>query len=495
MSAANLISLRRRPPLRGGAGRLPSTSARLLVAMADPANVLAVDDIALMTGSRSAPRSPRARTSQTLITRLNRLDDVVAGGGRRGRRGGRRASSSTCASPPTTRRSSSSSTRSSPRRSSWAPRTSTSSPRHGEMRVRFRVDGVLSSSPPPFPRRMVHGVVSRIKIMADLDISERRVPQDGRVGLTIDGRHVDLRVVTLPSVHGESLVMRILDKESRRPRPRQARDARRGGQALPQGLQAGLRRRARHRADRLGQVDLALRRAAASSTRPRRTSSPSRTRSSTSSTGITQVQVNTKAGLTFATGLRSMMRADPDIIMVGEIRDRETAQIAIEAALTGHLVLSTLHTNDAPTRDHAPDRDGHRALPGRQRRRLRRRPAARPHALLALQEAHDPLRRRSCGSTASRRQSTSRPTSPRAARAAAARGYKGRIGLYEVMTITEEIRALDGVERASADAMRRGRVQRRHAPPARRRPGEGPDRAGRRSPRSHASREPALIRR
>ena len=126
-----------------------------------------------------------------------------------------------------------------------------------------------------------------------------------------------------------------------------------------------------------------------SSTSPRRTSSRSRTRSSTRSTGITQIQVNAKAGLTFATGLRSMMRADPDVMMVGEIRDRETAQIAIEAALTGHLVLSTLHTNDAAACDHAPDRDGDRALPGRLGARLRRRPAARADAVPALQAPYD----------------------------------------------------------------------------------------------------------
>ena len=260
--------------------------------------------------------------------------------------------------------------------------------------------------------------------MSDLDIAERRVPQDGRVGLTIDGHQVDLRVVTLPSVHGEGVVMRILDKGN------VVLDLDRlgHGRARAQPLRArdppGLRRRARHRPDRLGQVDDALRGAGRRSTRPRRTSSRSRTRSSTRSPASRRCRSTRRPGCTFATGLRSMMRADPDVIMVGEIRDRETAQIAIEAALTGHLVLSTLHTNDAPDDDHAPHRDGHRAVPRLQRDRLRRRPAPRAPALPALQAPHDHPRRTCCARTASARRSTSRPTSPSAAPAAAARATR-----------------------------------------------------------------------
>jgi type IV pilus assembly protein PilB len=215
------------------------------------------------------------------------------------------------------------------------------------MRVRMRVDGVLTEAT-TVPKRMVGGVVSRIKIMSDLDISERRIPQDGRVGLTVEGRHVDVRVVTIPSVHGEGVVLRILDKE---------------------GVSFAL--------DKLGMQDLERERFTTAFHRPHGavlTTGPTGSGKSTSLyaaltelntpekniitiedpveyqlDGITQVQVNPKAGLSFATGLRSMMRADPDIIMVGEIRDGETAQIAVESALTGHLVLSTLHTNDAPT--------------------------------------------------------------------------------------------------------------------------------------------------
>ena len=138
--------------------------------------------------------------------------------------------------------------------------------------------------------------------------------------------------------------------------------------------------------------------------------------------GITQMQVNPRAGLTFANGLRAMMRADPDVIMVGEIRDRETAQIAVESALTGHLVLSTLHTNDAPTRDHPPHRDGHRAVP----RRLARSTASSPSASRATLCKHCKKRDDRSPPDVLREQrlqlatSTSRPTSPAAAAAAAA---------------------------------------------------------------------------
>ena len=183
--------------------------------------------------------------------------------------------------------------------------------------------------------------------MADLDIAERRAPQDGRIGLTVDGRFIDIRVSTLPVMRGESVVMRILDKERlvmdldrlgmQEPRPRAARaldhpDPRRG---------------AGHRADRCRQDDDPVRGADEINT-PDKTLIAIEDPVEYELDGIKQVQVNPKAGLTFASGLRSMIRSDPDVLMVGEIRDRETAQIAIESALTGHLVLSTLHTSDAP---------------------------------------------------------------------------------------------------------------------------------------------------
>jgi type IV pilus assembly protein PilB len=216
-----------------------------------------------------------------------------------------------------------------------------------EMRVRIRVDGVLEEVA-RIPGRMVPGVVSRIKIMCELDISERRLPQDGRVGLNVDGKQIDIRVVTLPTVHGESVVMRILDRSN---------------------VLIDI--------PKLGLDDFSLGRLAAATGHAHGSvlvTGPTGSGKSTTLyavlnslntpdknivtiedpveyqlNGVTQVAVNARSGLTFATGLRAMMRADPDIIMVGEIRDRETAQISIEAALTGHLLLSTLHTNNAPS--------------------------------------------------------------------------------------------------------------------------------------------------
>jgi type IV pilus assembly protein PilB len=216
-----------------------------------------------------------------------------------------------------------------------------------EMRVRIRVDGVLEEIA-KIPARMVPGVVSRIKIMCELDISERRLPQDGRVGLNVDGKQIDIRVVTLPTVHGESVVMRILDRSN----------------VLIEIPKLGLDDFS------LGRLQAATGHAHGSVLVTGPTGSGKSTTlyavlNSLNTTdknivtiedpveyqldGVTQVAVNPRSGLTFATGLRAMMRADPDIIMVGEIRDRETAQISIEAALTGHLLLSTLHTNDAPS--------------------------------------------------------------------------------------------------------------------------------------------------
>ena len=194
---------------------------------------------------------------------------------------------------------------------------------------------------------MQSGVLSRLKIMADLDIAERRVPQDGRIGLMVGGKPIDMRVASLPTVYGEKIVIRLLDRSN-----------------------------VMLRLEDLGFADKALARYRKSFTKPYGAilvTGPTGSGKSTTLyatlnilnspekniitvedpveyrlAGINQVQTNPKAGLTFAAGLKSILRCDPDIIMIGEIRDRETAQIAVESALTGHLVLSTLHTNDAP---------------------------------------------------------------------------------------------------------------------------------------------------
>ncbi|MCC7195296.1 MAG: type II secretion system ATPase GspE [Gemmatimonadaceae bacterium] len=216
-----------------------------------------------------------------------------------------------------------------------------------ELRVRYRVDGVLQPAPSP-PPHLAAAIISRIKIMAELDIAERRVPQDGRIRLRLQDRQVDVRVSTVPTLRGESVVLRLLDKE-------------RGRISLTE----------------LGMADDTLEQFREVIARPHGiVLSTGPTGSGKSTTlyasvemlktgrekiltvedpveyelaGVPQVPVNEKAGVTFANTLRAMLRQDPDIILVGEIRDGETAQIATQAALTGHLVLSTLHTNDAPT--------------------------------------------------------------------------------------------------------------------------------------------------
>jgi type IV pilus assembly protein PilB len=219
-------------------------------------------------------------------------------------------------------------------------------PRGGDMRVRFRVDGVVSDST-TVPRHLISGLVSRVKIMAELDIATKRMPQDGRIGLSVDGNYVDLRVATLPVVRGEAVVMRILDsrqivmdldglgmEDDDRKQFETAIGASHGailvtgptGSGKTTTLYGGL-------------TELNT---------PDRTVVTVEDPVEYELEGIKQVQVNPKTGLTFATGLRAMLRADPDVVMVGEIRDTETAKIAVESALTGHLVLTTLHANDAP---------------------------------------------------------------------------------------------------------------------------------------------------
>jgi type IV pilus assembly protein PilB len=219
-------------------------------------------------------------------------------------------------------------------------------PSASNMRVRFRVDGVVFDST-TVPRHLVSGLVSRIKIMAELDISEKRLPQDGRIGLSVDGHYVDLRVATLPVVRGESVVMRILDKT----------------QVVVEldrlGMDAPVRERFRHAIRGTHGAVLVTGPTGSGKTTTlyaamNEVNSPEKTLITVEDPveyeldGVKQVQVHPKGGLTFASGLRSLVRADPDVIMVGEVRDAETAALAIESALTGHLVLTTLHTNDAP---------------------------------------------------------------------------------------------------------------------------------------------------
>ncbi len=213
------------------------------------------------------------------------------------------------------------------------------------VQIRFRIDGVLREILRP-PRQVAPLLISRLKVMARLDIAEKRVPQDGRIAVRLGGRTVDLRVSTLPSSHGERVVLRLLDKNSVRldldalgidPILRTALDRlihRPHGIILVTGPTGS---------GKSTTLYAALRRINAAELNIMTVEDPIEYELE----GINQTQVNNKVGMTFSKGLRAILRQDPDVVLVGEIRDEETAQIAVQASLTGHLVLSTLHTNSA----------------------------------------------------------------------------------------------------------------------------------------------------
>jgi len=424
-------------------------SGALIVAMADPSNVLALDDLKLMTGHNIRPAVATGEDVANLIGRMSRLDNAMAAAIEED-------AESEELSPVTEIRESATDAPVIKLVNSIIAQAVEQGasdlhfePDGRDMRVRFRVDGVLSETT-TIPRRMIAGVTSRVKIMGDLDISEKRLPQDGRVGLKVEDRSIDIRIVTLPSVHGEGIVMRVLDK----------------GQSMLS-------------LDSLGVLGDSRTRFEAGFRKPHGAvlvtgptgSGKSTTLYSALSTinsiekniitiedpveyqlpGINQIQVHNKSGLTFASGLRSMLRADPDVIMVGEIRDAETARIAVESALTGHLVLSTLHTNDAAS---AVTRLTEMGIE----------PFLTASAVDTVVAQR--LARVLCGHC--KRPATLTPESLRAGgfesdadihafeptgcTRCKGSGYRGRLGLYEVMTMTDAIRTLC-IERASAEAI------------------------------------------
>jgi type IV pilus assembly protein PilB len=327
-------------------------------------------------------------------------------------------------------------------------------PTERDLRVRYRIDGVLKDAHHS-PKNIQNGVVSRLKIMADMNIAERRVPQDGRLSINHQGRRIDLRVATLPTVWGEKVVARILDNSNTQMALQdlgfsdgnfkrfEESYSKPYGMILATGptgsgksttLYATLNQLNRPDVNVITVEDPVEYRLA----------------------GINQVQVNTKAGLTFASALRSILRSDPDIVLIGEIRDHETAQIAVEAALTGHLVLSTLHTNDAPSAVTRLVEMGIEpflvgsALDVVVAQRLCRQLCERcktsyqpePHELQRVGypwSEGDPL------------PVLYRPTG---CSACSQTGYRGRLALHEVMSVSEEISRLT-VERASTDEIAR----------------------------------------
>jgi type IV pilus assembly protein PilB len=318
-----------------------------------------------------------------------------------------------------------------------------------EVRVRYRIDGVLHEMQRA-PKQIQNGVISRLKIMSDIDIAERRKPQDGRLSVIHGGRKVDLRVATLPTVWGEKVVMRILDNSSSSMNLNDLGllqrnfDVYKKSYTKPYGMILVTGPTGSGKSTTLYTT---LNTVARPEINVITVEDPVEYRMA----GINQVQVNPKAGLTFASALRSIRRSDPDVVLLGEIRDHETAQIAIEASLTGHLVLSTLHTNDAPSAitrltemDIEPFLVGS-ALDSVVAQRLARRLCDRckqPYTPVATEMAalgffidpeqpvpvlHQPIGCSVCSNT----------------------GYRGRIAIHEIMAVSEEIERL-AVRRASS---------------------------------------------
>jgi type IV pilus assembly protein PilB len=314
-------------------------------------------------------------------------------------------------------------------------------PQQKGVRIRYRIDGVLHEQM-KIPQYVLNPLISRIKIMSEMNIAERRIPQDGRIKLTMQGKEYDMRVNTCPSMYGEKVVMRVLDKSS---------------------VMLGLDKIGLYPETEAQLLDIASQPNGmlyiAGPTGSGKTTTlysllniVSTIEKNVSTVedpveyqlgGITQVQVNRKAGLTFATALRAFLRQDPDIIMVGEIRDLETAEIAVQASLTGHFVLSTIHTNDAPS---VPTRLADMgvepflisaSLTGSLAQRLTRRICANckeeysPQREILLRFGFDPLKNPDQKFYRGRGCDTCKQT-----------GFKGRMGIYELMRINEEIAEL-----------------------------------------------------
>jgi type II secretory ATPase GspE/PulE/Tfp pilus assembly ATPase PilB-like protein len=318
------------------------------------------------------------------------------------------------------------------------------------MRVRYRLDGVLTDVSRP-PKQYSQALVSRVKIMAGLDVAERRVPQDGRIRLTLAERSVDLRVSTLPTLHGESVVLRILDHGAA------ARDLTDLG--MPHAVQERFERLVSRSSGivlvtgptgsgKTTTLYAALARVNSPGVKVVTVEDPVEYQME----GVTQIPVNRKAGVGFASALRSILRHDPDVIMVGEMRDRETAEIAIQAALTGHRVFSTLHTNDAVA--------GITRLVDM---------GIEPYLVAATVSGivAQRLVRLRCGACGNRASGIGNRSPELEAHSIDSRfpipdsrcprcsgtGYSKRTGIYELFTVDEEIRRLVA-ERATLDALR-----------------------------------------
>ena len=420
----------------------------ILVATSNPANVLGIDDIAMTTGYKAQLAVAAPEDIEAVISQLSSLEESVQEVDEETHDGNVGAPiielRASAEEAPVVKLVHSVIADAVARGASDIH----FDPRDGDMRVRFRIDGVVVDSA-TVPRRLALGLVSRIKIMAELDIAERRAPQDGRVGLRVDEHHVDIRVATLPLVRGESVVMRILDTQ------RVVTDL----DLL--GMEAADRGLLEHSIKRLRGAVLVTGPTGAGKTTTlyaalSEINTPDRTLITIEDPveyeleGVKQMQVNAAAGVTFVRGLRSMVRNDPDVLMVGEIRDRETAQTAIESALTGHLVLSTLHTNDAPM---APVRLIDMGIEPFLVATALECVVAQRLARRLCEDCRRPIKitaeaLRSNGFEQAR--GAINAYEPEGCMRCGGIGFRGRVGLYEVMVISSELRSLM-LRRASGD--------------------------------------------
>ena len=428
----------------------------LQVAMVDPTNVFAIDDLRMMTGYDIKPAIATAEDIFNQISKVHRLGDTVDEEDLNGETEEETEAQATADIRDV---------------ASEAPiiklvngvisqgvddRASDIhfEPQEKELAIRYRVDGVLHEVM-SVPKRMQAGVLSRLKVMADIDIAERRIPQDGRIGLSVGGKPIDIRVASMPTVYGEKIVLRLLDKSS----------------VLLNLSDLGFSEVALKRYEGAfrkpyGAILVTGPTGSGKSTTLYATLNVLNSREKNIITvedpvedrlgGINQTQINPKAGLTFASGLRAILRSDPDIVMVGEIRDKETAQIAIESALTGHLVLSTLHTNDAPGALTRLTEMGIEpfltasAIECVLAQRLARKLC--PECKEEYKPTDEALRQNGFpDKVIGQNISLYRPTGCSRCNKT---GYKGRLGLYEVMLISEAIERLT-VERKSADEISR----------------------------------------
>ena len=435
---------------------IASTDSQLTVAMVDPTNIFALDDLHLVTGKSVIPVVATETDVETAISRFSRMDKSVE----------EMVEDATDEADVEVSSQEEQETEDAPIVKlvnlilMEAVRDRANDvhiePQDSDVRVRYRIDGVLYEVMRS-PKGTHSGIVARIKIMAGMDIAERRIPQDGRFAINIDNQTVDFRVATLPTIYGEKIVLRLLKKDS---------------------ISIGL--------EKLGLSKTALERFKSSFSKPygailvtgptgsgktttlygamMALNSPEKNLITVEDPveyrvpGIAQVQVNQKADMTFAAALRSILRNDPDVVMIGEIRDEETALISVESALTGHLVLSTLHTNDAASALTRLTEMGvepflvSSAVDCVVTQRLARRlckecrepyqPSKQLLADLQLSNSSEPLtfyKHRGC-------------------KKCGGIGYHGRIGLYEVLLVSEQIERLT-VQRASSEVIAREAVK------------------------------------